>query len=438
MLPDMRGKKAPPQKTDENSEKFFRQHILSFPSVESHYCRKKSEYKYLDSSLTIKTMYKLYKLECEKISSKPVCFEKYRRVFREYKLTFHKPKKDFCKTCEVHKNTEGNDDQNNSHGDHLKRKEAARQCRDEDKETARQDTSVLAFNFDLQSVLNTPKGAAGPLFYVRKLAVYNITTYNLGNSDATCYLWDETEGKRGSVEISTCIYNFIMNKPEIRHVRMMSDNCAGQQKNVTFSIMCLHLLKVHPVLEVIDHKFFESGHTQMECDSIHGKIEQKSKNIPIYTPEGWAQVIRTARSNPRPYDVTYLLHDDFIDFNQSKKSVFQDESGQKLKFRNAVWLHYEKSAPETIFFKNSYNGTSYTKCTLKKLRGRPVIISEPAKLYSSRIPISNAKKKDLKKLCVELVIPKVNHDYYDNLPTSKLARDNLPEPDQLEESDYSE
>ncbi|XP_056646637.1 uncharacterized protein LOC130451562 [Diorhabda sublineata] len=137
MLPDMRGKKAPPQKTDENSEKFFRHHILSFPSVEFHYCRKKSEYKYLDSSLTIKTMYKLYKLECEKISSKPVCFEKYRRVFREYKLTFHKPKKDFCKTCEVHKNTEGNDDQNNSHGDYLKRKEAARQCRDEDKETAR-------------------------------------------------------------------------------------------------------------------------------------------------------------------------------------------------------------------------------------------------------------------------------------------------------------
>ncbi|RZF38455.1 hypothetical protein LSTR_LSTR011945 [Laodelphax striatellus] len=45
---------------------------------------------------------------------------------------------------------------------HLKRKEAARNWRDEDKETIRKDPKVIAFNFDLQAVLNTPKGTVTP------------------------------------------------------------------------------------------------------------------------------------------------------------------------------------------------------------------------------------------------------------------------------------
>jgi hypothetical protein len=30
-------------------------------------------------------------------------------------------------------------------------------------------------------------------------------------------------------------------------------------------------------MEVIDHKFLESGHTQMECDSMHAAIEFAKK-----------------------------------------------------------------------------------------------------------------------------------------------------------------
>lgn len=65
---------------------------------------------------------------------------------------------------------------------------------------------ILAFNFDLQSVLSTPKGATGPFFYVRKFAIYNLTIYNLGDSSVQCYMWDETEGRRSSIEIASCIF----------------------------------------------------------------------------------------------------------------------------------------------------------------------------------------------------------------------------------------
>ncbi|KAJ8866869.1 hypothetical protein PR048_032731 [Dryococelus australis] len=103
--------------------------------------------------------------------------------------------------------------------------------------------------------------------------------------------WNELEGKRGAVEIATCMYDYMMSQQNIEEVRIISDGCGGQQKNVIFVSMCVTLCQTHPGLRTIDHKFFESGHTEMECDSMHSKIEKKSKNVPVYVPEGWAQII---------------------------------------------------------------------------------------------------------------------------------------------------
>ncbi|CAH1108796.1 unnamed protein product [Psylliodes chrysocephalus] len=46
------------------------------------------------------------------------------------------------------------------HKKHLERKEDARKCRDNDKHVAQENSDVLDFNFDLQSVVSTPKGPA--------------------------------------------------------------------------------------------------------------------------------------------------------------------------------------------------------------------------------------------------------------------------------------
>lgn len=90
--------------------------------------------------------------------------------------------------------------------EHCERKEAAHKIRDKDKEDAKSNVNVLAIQSDLQAVPNAPKGVSGPFFYVRKLAVYNLTIYNLKDASVTCCVWDETEGIRGSIEVSTCIY----------------------------------------------------------------------------------------------------------------------------------------------------------------------------------------------------------------------------------------
>ncbi|XP_074035227.1 uncharacterized protein [Leptinotarsa decemlineata] len=298
----------------------------------------------------------------------------YKSVFKEYNLGFYKPKKDQCKKCLSYSTMTEEEKALNKecHDKHINKKNDARKCRDEDKSLAKADTSILAFNSDLEAVLYTPKGSAGQIFYLRKLAVYNFTVYDLVTQDVDCYLWDETQGKRGSNEISTIIFDYVMAHPNITAVRMMSDGCGGQQKNSIVMAMCLQLLLKHPKLQIIDHRFFEPGHTEMECDSIHSKIEVKSKNVPVYVPEGWAQLIRDSRRNPAPYKVHTMTFDDFYDYKTLSENII---AKNKFPIQTICWLHYDKKYPDKIFYKTSFDQEEFTEVAVKKTRGRPKSLS---------------------------------------------------------------
>lgn len=432
--PDKRGKHVPHNKLTAEDVAFIRDHITSFPSVESHYCRKKSLKWYLDSQLNISIMYRLYKDKCTSENRKPASMVKYRRIFQEYNLGFFKPKKDQCRKCLAYGNftQDQKAEQELLHKEHLERKEDARKCRDNDKHVAQGNSDILAFNFDLQSVLSTPKGPAGQIFYLRKLAVYNLTIYNLGNQNVSCYLWDETQGNRGANEISTCIFMYIMNHPTITGVRMMSDGCGGQQKNSIFASMCHFAIANHPTLKTIDHKFFETGHTEMECDSIHSKIEKKSKFVPVYVPEGWAQLIRDARINPKPFDVINLMFNDFFDF----KSYAISKMKLNIPWRSVCWLHYAKDEPLTIFFKTSFKERSFLEQKLKRNKGRHPKKEQLEKAYQDNLSITNTKYADLAKMCKDGTIPPIHHPFYRGLKTDGNKKDRLPEPNFDEESDY--
>jgi hypothetical protein len=91
---DKRGKKSSINKTHEEDVEFARQHILSFPRVPSHYCRKSTSKEYLPSDLNLPKMYSLYQDACRKEEIKTLLSIKaYRQQFRFYNFSFHRPKK---------------------------------------------------------------------------------------------------------------------------------------------------------------------------------------------------------------------------------------------------------------------------------------------------------------------------------------------------------
>lgn len=65
----------------------------------------------------------------------------------------------------------------------------------------------------------------------------------------------------------------------------------------------------------IIQKYLEKGHTQMECDSMHSTIERKLKGKIINVPADCVAACKSARKNPKPYEVTYLSHDYFKNYS---------------------------------------------------------------------------------------------------------------------------
>ncbi|KAL0830185.1 hypothetical protein ABMA28_003642 [Loxostege sticticalis] len=213
-------------------------HVNSFVPVESHFIRKDSTKLYLDGSLSLSRMYKLYNewFDQNLYSAKATTERQYRDIVnKKFNLGFHIPKK------------------GSSRG------------------------SIVTAVFDFQKVLTCPHGEISILYYKRKLSAFNFTVFNLGQKKAVCYIWDKTVAKRGANEVGSCLLDYIKEKctEGTKEFRFWSDNCASQNRNRFVFFVS------------ITHRFLEKGHTQNEGDSVHALIDRSSHSKMIYTPDEW-------------------------------------------------------------------------------------------------------------------------------------------------------
>ena len=105
--PDMRGKHRKQRSVSVEAKNLIRKHIASFKTIPSHYCRKKSDRRYLPSELNIVKMYRMYKEICVERNIHPEKEFVYRRIFNhEFNLFFYIPKKDQCDFCTEYRNTQ--------------------------------------------------------------------------------------------------------------------------------------------------------------------------------------------------------------------------------------------------------------------------------------------------------------------------------------------
>jgi len=95
---------------DEEIKNGMRLHIKSFPTTPSHYCRANSSKQFIDGSLNIALMYRLYVEKCKSENNSYGKQSYYTTIFnQEFNISFHRPKKDLCMTCESYKNANDND-----------------------------------------------------------------------------------------------------------------------------------------------------------------------------------------------------------------------------------------------------------------------------------------------------------------------------------------
>lgn len=128
--PSNRGKHQPGTRPIENKD-IIEKHSLSFSTVPSHYCRKKTNYKYLPEEFSLRDIYNLYINQ----NFVPEKFWLYRQIFNNQNLKFHKPRKDMCDSCVKYKNCSEEDKPGlfPLQMQHIRRKTEARQYHDDNK-----------------------------------------------------------------------------------------------------------------------------------------------------------------------------------------------------------------------------------------------------------------------------------------------------------------
>jgi hypothetical protein len=425
----------------------IKNHINSYPVMHPHYVRKSSKRKYLDRTLNISKMHSQF-LELYKDSDPELANTKlstYRYVFNtEFNLSFFRPKKDQCLKCTQFKDLKCPSDQDKiTYKQHIELKEQAQREKAHDKNRSLIDPEYFSFTFDLQSVLYTPCSAVSSLYYTRKLSVYNLTIYNQTSKDGWCFMWDECNGQRGSCEIGTCIHKLIESLPKTcRNVSFYCDSCGGQNRNQFLTGAVLYSLN-HSSLETVSVKYLVSGHTEMECDSMHSAIESSKKyGQKVNIPDDWHNIIRAARKR-QPYVIVPLEYSDFLDFKPYCRALNMkiDETGKPVKWLKLRQVEFRKNSPNKMFIKYNF-ADPYTIVHIKREKKNrnkaPVKDVQVEQKYHSLRPISQAKKQDLVRLCQTGAVSATYLPFYQALPSDLSINDRLPEPDVEEEDVDSE
>lgn len=449
---DKRGRKPPSNKTKEEVAAKVRAHIESFPCVESHYTRKCTQRKYLDSTLSIAKMYSLYKEQCrERGDTEIVSLITYRRIFgNEYNLAFFHPKKDQCITCVKYQQAapEAKIGLEGEYKEHLRRKDQAQEAKAADKERAKNDNSFMSVSFDLQSVLQIPSSEVSLMYYKRKLTMYNLTIYEAAAPNrAFCFCWTEVNGKKGSCEIGTCLLKYIKKLPaNIKYLSLFSDTCGGQNRNLQISALLLYVVQ-NSHLEAIEQKFLESGHSFMEVDSMHSAIERQKKFVSVFCVNDWMNIFKLARSTrgrnkDKPsYETEELKFNDMLDLKDLSANLIKnktlDENGAKVNWLKVKCFKYEKAKPNCIQYRYDYSSDYVGILITAKRRGRKsaknlTFEDDLPQLYSEELKISREKKEHLLTMCEKRVIPEVFHPWFNSLPSDLAVRDILPEADILD------
>nr|CAH7757935.1 unnamed protein product [Callosobruchus chinensis] len=401
---DLRGKHGRHAKVDEEIKNGIRQHIMKIPRIESHYCRKNTNREYIEGGKTIAELHRDYKKECTEENKPSGNCMMYCKIFNEeFNLSFFVPKKDQCELCIGYFNGSEEDKISLQAEYDLHRLETdlSRKEKEHDKNS---NANIVAV-YDLQAVLPCPSGDANSFYYVSKLNVLNLTVCNIKTKDVQCYVWHEGEAQRGVNEIGTCILRYLESLQEDvnkKHVIFYSDNCGGQQKNRFMIAAYMYAVQHFDWLESITHKYLIKGHSQNEGDSAHSLIERqikRSKTGPVYIPDQYVTLIRSAKKSGQPYKVDELCHKDIFDLKQLASDIGftsypkKNTDGDPLKISEIKVLKIMKDSPETILYKTSYQQEEFQTTSLTHRKKNKKVEIKCA--YSHKVGITEKKKTGL-------------------------------------------
>ncbi|CAG7678363.1 unnamed protein product [Allacma fusca] len=453
---DRRGLGSNPRKLTAEQRATILQHINSFPTYISHYSRANGdpERKYLEAELNVTQMHRLYcEMLCAAIDShkEPESLSTYRQVFLETGLKFGLPKTDTCDTCDtLHRRLREisnnnvvaiRDIEREIEAHHLKADTAYNHLRI-DTQLAKASNDVVTLCIDMQQVMMSPKISASDSFYRTKFSSFNVAVSNPAADNSHMFFWDEVDGRRGQIEISTIIHkyiteNFTLLEPgQSRTLNFWSDRCVAQNNNYQ-NVSLFKYLTLRGYFTVVNQKFLVTGHSFLPCDRHFAVVERyaKYKRSSIKVPSDWMRVIVNSRPQS-PFPITKLTYKDFQDFDILRTLIPKPESLKVTKFHV---IASDIRRPFVYFTKTSHDDPNATvhpiihpgnlsKTNVNSLRFGPA--------YHIKFVISERKAADVRSL-LRFLSTEERNEWNDLLPPIPQAQHPAPRPEAISDHSYS-
>ncbi|XP_065645591.1 uncharacterized protein LOC136076054 [Hydra vulgaris] len=302
----------------------IKNHIQSFNCRASRYGRKDAPgRKYLPSDLNVKRMYELFLDKNNAYTVATVGYHYYYGVFmNHFNLAFGYPATDTCSTCQTYKLAM----KNQNITDNQKKLKTALFILHRRK--ARKFYSLLndihpneiTICFDMMENLVLPKLSIGEAYYSRQLYFYvlGVVIHKGDKSQSVNYIyfftWMECENGKYSNMICSAIEHLLKNVLKDKcfnasSLRLFSDACYGQNKNINMTCMLLALRKQYFNKLQITHTFPERGHSYLPADRVFGRVQLDiKKRDQIFEPNEYINIL-SRHGKVMVYGQNWSAHD---------------------------------------------------------------------------------------------------------------------------------
>lgn len=380
--------------------------IKKFKPLDSHYCRGRIKQRiYLDPSLNISKMYKMY--EDQTMPGFSVTKSYFRKVFNTtFNIGFGTPRQDVCSDClqfcEKLKRTPSSAEKETIRAQYLIHKTRAK-CffqllKDENPE-------ILILSFDCQKNLPMPRVPDQSTYYSRQLYIYNFTIVQ-GNSkcsltreNVSSYVWTEDTALKGSNEISSCVYHCLnrLNMEGKKIVRLMADGCGGQNKNSTLiGMVCKWLHDTQYDISKVEIIFPVTGHSFIPPDRVFALTEKKIRRIEnILNPDDYISLMSSNATIFRVVDEVPVF-----DWKEASRRVLKNTQSLHFQISKCKKIMIEKQSRKIVVRGElSYRNEIGQLLPITK-RGKKISQILPERLQGT-VAIKQEKRDDVNKLLIK-------------------------------------
>nr|CAI5863104.1 unnamed protein product [Callosobruchus analis] len=361
---DMRGHHPNSSKVDKS---LLIDHIKMFRPVVSHYRREHAPNRlYLSSDISVTLMHKDF---MEKHPSIKISYELYRQAVASMNISFANLGNEECFECErfnlhskssLHAKEDPDVDCNECSlwKQHKERYVAAREEYERDKKERQPEKLIVSA--DLQKVIMLPRAEMfKEVIFTPRVIVFNESFVPVGayskNFKPLAVIWHEGVRGRKKEDLISTFYAFFLNNRDTQSITMWLDNCAAQNKNWSLLSFFLFIVNCADVdLQVLDIKYFQSGHTFMSADAFHHQLELSLKKArKVLDFDDFKSAVQ--QSNSSKVNVKEMKIEDFFQWKDYSSKFKLQKVTPKPYLKNMVHLRF-KRGENIVHYKNQFAG----------------------------------------------------------------------------------